>query len=110
MEETDQLALGELRGDVMQTIDFHYKGTMIKITQKLNEVFENDPPLRTVREALNLLNKHYDYELDKYILTNVSVVLKRDDGKNFLINTEGGLDTELGLKNSINFFYPFKGG
>ena len=94
----------------MQTIHFEYKGTMIKTTNKLKEVFEYDSPLNTVREALNILNLHYNNKLDKYILSNVSIILKRDDSKKVLINTEDGLNMELGLKNTITFFYPFKGG
>lgn len=94
----------------MQKICFKYKGTMIKTTNKLKEEFEYDTPIDTVREALDILNKHYYYKLDQYVLSNVSVVFKRDDGKNFLINTEDGLNMKLGKKNTITFYYPFKGG
>jgi len=94
----------------MQKICFKYKGTMVKRTNKLKEEFEYDEPKNTVREALYSLNEYYNYKLDKYVLSDVSVVVKINDGKSILIATDEGLDTKLGKNNTITFFYLFKGG
>ena len=93
----------------MQEICFEYKGTMLNITNKLKETFECNPPLITVREAIHMLNDHYDHKLDDYVLSNISVVLKNGDN-NYLITTEDGLNMKLGSDNTITFFYAFKGG
>lgn len=94
----------------MQKIRFEYKGTMIKVTEKLKEEFEYDIPLKYVKDALDALNNHYDQKLNDYVSKNISIVLKREDGRNFLITSDEGLNIELGRDNTIIFYYPFKGG
>jgi len=94
----------------MQKICFHYKGSMIKVTNTYKEVFEYNTPISTVREALDVLNEYYDYKLNQYVSSNVNVILKIDENKSLLLTTEEDLDTKLSHTNTIIFYYPFKGG
>lgn len=94
----------------MQKINFEYKGVMIKITNKLSETFKYDIPLKTVKEALDVLNEHYAHKLEEYTSLHVNIVFKKDDDKSILLNSRDSLDIELGQVNKISFYYPFKGG
>lgn len=94
----------------MQTILFKYKGTMVQVTKCLKEVFKYDDSLKTVREALDKLNEHYQLQLSQYVENKVFIVFEKDGEKSMMLSSETDLEASLGINNVITFYYPFKGG